>query len=743
MAISIGANTIWQFFVNGVPASGKVLRFYKNSDRKITKPAYLDPAGVNQVTELTLDENGYPGGYTQLYFDDTGAPEDYYIKLTEEDDANTVYWEIQGYVPIGGGGGGTSNAFFIDYNHVPNPQFYYHPDAAFSITDDTEIEIAPPSWLFKQTLSAGTSYPTATLTYEEETTGSTTIGAQADSTPTYYLRYNKTGAGANEQNKRIYFKIPTCRAFAGETIQFRMDVRGSAAYSANIFYEQNMGTGGGAGGSQGFVTLNAVNITNVWSTVTTSPVLITALPGLTIDDDTDYVVFGIDLVGLNSITGTFDMTNVQLFIGSQDIQYVYSDPQYDNAMSLPIPAKGPNSLDAGKKLVVNGDGYYELDVDESSLDNLIWGGDFTANPWQEGDLTGLTADLAYLTDGYQLTMARDTNTNEISSTKFLDAPTSSDTGYNYKTYHSLRATIATAAYTHTNNTRLGMRHIIEAQDMLQLEGKKAVLGFWLKVNRAAAADFNFAVMLSSAGQTTTSSDFYYSKQLIATADNNTWQKFVIPIDTINFNANWNANDSTKLNLQGLYIDFIFDAGSAFANAGIVEDTWTAIPAANAWVDAAITNSFAIGDYVSLALPQLHEGDILPSFPDQTEADQYKKAKRYYERTYEKGTPTGTAGVPVGYTGGIFSNAGTACFPQDGKFDELKRITPSVVTYSTNSATANRVRQVDDNFNPNGGTSQDKVSSAYVVSRQALSSMTITSGGANFKCVFHWVANARF
>lgn len=638
MAIVLGTSPVWRFFLNGAPAANAVMRFWKNSDRDTTQPAYLDAGGTNAVTEISLNANGEPA--SQLYFNDALV---YYITVTNQSNS-IVYYEIQGYVP---GVTNVTTNFYLQQNYAPNPQFYFHKNDAVSLSTGVPAAIAPPTWF------ADMDYTVAPTTFDAVTfsspvAGSTDIGARTDVTPSSFLKYTKTENVAGQTFKRIYFKIPTVRAFAGESITLKMDMKASVAMTANLFYQQNLGSGGTGSGLQAQTTLDTVNISTGWETLSASAT-IAALDGLDIGtNEDDYIIFGVDLVGLIGVaSGSVDIVNVQMFQGDNDIDYAYSDPFYDTALSLPVPLRPVGdgvSTDSGKQVTVNSDGFYHLATQAQVEDNLIWGGDFTTNPWQEGTTqtfgirqvaTGVFPGASpqgeniasYATDGFKVITvdARATTTPpgkfQITASKSALAPAFSDA--NYQTDNSLSLVLsANPQGTLAASDLIRLQHVIEGYDWNPAKERPVSMGFWCRSNIVGT----YSVALTNSGNDLT----YIHEYEITQVDTWTFIEFQVPAYS---GGTWDYTNGT-----GLQISWTLASGSTGITPTANKDQWLNLPGKFAtdalpttWASTASANFY-------IALPQLHEGTALPTYPRKSAGEVFRKALRYFERSLKPGKP---------------------------------------------------------------------------------------------------------
>lgn len=720
MAIVLGTSPVWRFFVNGAPAYNAVMRFWKNDDRDTTQPAYLDAGGTNPVTEITLNNNGEPA--TQLYFDDSLT---YYITVTNQTNSIT-YYEIQGYVP---GVTNVTTNFYLQQNYAPNPQFYFHKNEAVALNvTATEYALAPPTWFAEADFTVDPATFDA-ITFVSPTAGATPIGNQTNAKPETYLRYTKTNSPVGQTYKRIFFKIPSVRAFAGQTITLKMDIKASVAMNVNLFYQQNLGTGSGGSGEQAITVIDTEAVTTDWTTISASTTL-TALDGLTIGSNSDdQVIFGIDLTGLLPLaTGTVDITNVQMFEGSTAIDYAYSDPFYDTALSFPVPRRPvgtADSRDSGRRITVTQDGFYTLTAD-SKEDNLIWGGDFSINPWQEGvgarTLAAAASANQYITDGYKLYSVSQSSAFAFSHQQQAEAPTLEEA--RYFTQNSLYMQLTAGAAGIQAGDLIRLTHVIEGYDLKSIAEQIFSMSFWVRTDTTGI----YCVTLKNSAD-----DLSYTHEFEVTMAD-TWQKisFTVPAYT---GGTWNYTNGT-----GLEINWVLTAGSTYQITGDT-DTWAnengryGTATQNNWAAAGTPNFY-------VALPQLHKGQEVPAFPDQFREQTLAKARRYFEKSYDQGTDPGTASSP-GYSVGEQSPNNNRIIPQNSRFIESKRTIPTITLYAANNTTtAGVVTALTNDFLPGAGAGNNVAGSvtAGQVSRERITQVTValTVHGS-----FHWLADARF
>lgn len=606
------------FFYNGRPMSGGTINFFKNDDQVTTQPAYSDAGALNPFVTRSIDENGQVTATPQIFLDDAL---DYYVAV--KDSGGVVRYEYFGLPNVAGGGSTTVN--YTSENLVPNPQFYQHQRETLTITDGTPLNVAPPNWQF---LRSSTAAPNDSIAFMTDLT-TAPIGSQAQSTPTYWFEYNKTSAGTAVTEIKLFFEFPTVRALANEAITIKADVYCDNAVSFNFFATQFHGTGSGGG------TVNQVLGTssiaggeiNSWVTKTVSTT-VNALAGTIVDSD-DYVRFGLDLTGLYALASAeFRITNIQLLLGNDTNNYDWSPVWYDASTSIPTP--DPEN-DDGKVLVVNDSGYYELQELSDININLIWGGDFSANPWQEGTSTTYPntnnvtdASNSYPADGYKLITADSRASGSkfaITVNKQADAPTLSQAIY--YTTDCLKLNINSGALASAAAADIiRIQHVIEGYDWRQVQQQNFTISFWVKSNKIGT----YCVALKNS----VDDQSYIHEYAISSAD--TWEKkeFTVPAYPA---GTWNYTTG-----KGLEISWTFLAGTNFQTSTANKDTWGNFNGLYATDAISLTFADTPNNYVQIALPQLHQGDTAVPYSRVEPGEVLQKAQRYFERTVPLGLP---------------------------------------------------------------------------------------------------------
>lgn len=813
MAILLGSSPLWVFLdATGAPANNGTAYFYRNVARSTRKLVYPDQTAVSGTGKSELNIN--PQGrleWNDIWFNND---ETYFIQVFDEDE--NLIATIENYGPAGSGGGTVTN-FVLEENGFSNGSFDYYKTGSYDESDFTSATpalIAPPSWYYRRTSTAD---PAEALNFASDDGSGlavTQIGAtQTQATASHYLRYACTATGTVTE-KLIYFKLPSVKTYSNKQITISADIRRAAAgvdFNVNFFYIQDYGSGTTGSGEQALVSFGgAKTVTTTWqrfsADVTPANVLTS---GLTIDPSrNDALYLGISLSGLLAAVGEIHITNLAVYIGDATgmdyrTQFIANASNLPRPEPIADPSSSNRSPDEGKYPIVNQYGYYDLIDSGDAMRNIIWGGDFSNNPWQDGNRSVTSPAVTvsdpgpigsvYAADGFEVLYAYvdGTPVYYFDVEKLADAPTASDTGFDYLSKHCHSIKFTTADYTEIADSLIAVRHIVEARDMVQLGGNKASFAFWMKVQMNTAADVTVAVLVSSRNYDQATQRVYYKKFTNTAAQNNkggtpVWVKHQLEIDTFDFGTgDWRPNNAANLSEDGLIITWVISAGATYTNGSLTEDSWQTIPAANVFVDAALGNDFefgAGGDTVQIALPQLHQGTILPDFPAQSAEHMTEKAHRYYQKSYNNGTAPqtetqvgffqGVCQAAAGQSGSAVTSYSVICAH---KYDTSLRATPGEFTLYSLSANAwgaqqmiNRVNVTDvlstatygfpgapmaendpaDTLFVVQGTSiyDEKGFSKIDVAADKIATSNIAPLQRNqVKAInlFHWVANARF
>jgi hypothetical protein len=767
MAYLLGSSPLWIFLDdNGDPAVDGTAYFYRNVARSTRKLVYKTQSAVSGTGKSELKINGQGRlEWDTIFFDDS---ESYFIQVFDAD--GNLLATIDNYTAAGTGGGSITN-FILEENGFSNGSFDYFKGGTYDQDDfpaSTAVEVAPPSWYYRR---KSTADPTETLNFTADDGSGlavTQIGATTtQATASHYLRYSCTAIGTVTE-KLIYFRLPSVKTYSNKQITISADMRRAAVganFNVKFFYIQDYGSGTTGSGEQAPVDIGtSKEVTTTWQRFSAQGTVANVLTsGLTIDPSrNDAIYLGISLTGLLGAVGELHLTNLAVYIGDAT-GMDYRTQYISNASNLPRPGQladaassTARSTDEGKMAIVNKYGYYNLVDLADSNRNVMWGGDFTSNPWQDGNLAAVsetagTITRAFTADGYQLLYAKTDGgaASTISVEKLEDAPTVTSAGYDYLSKHCHSVKFNANTYTEDPASLVAVRHVVEAQDMMQLGGNKAVLGFWVKIQKNTAADVDFAVMLSSRNYDQATARVYFKKLTNLSAQNDksgtpVWVKYLVEIDTIDFAVgDWRPNTVADLQQDGLVVNFIFSAGNNLANGSLTEDAWQTIPAVNIFTDAALGNNFEVDDTIQIALPQLHQGEILPDYPVELPLEVYRKARRYYERSYPAGTALGTAAYYSHTVKGLLTITPDGnYFDCSAYFRSQKRITPTVNFYSPLNGTKDNVVMRD--IGAASGTFVNRaVNSVIGSSKENTGYPNITGGGYNQTVFGHWVADARF
>ena len=245
-------------------------------------------------------------------------------------------------------------------------------------------------------------------------------------------------------------------------------------------------------------------------------------------------------------------------------------------------------------------------------------------------------------------------------------------------------------------------HRIEAQNLQHLQwgyasGKNLILSFWVKSNKTGI----YSLSTEKNDATT------YRRVNEFTIDAaNTWEQKTIKIPALT-NSNSGGTIANDANL-GIKFEWCLAYGSTFTTSSLDQWLTTAHFASTNqvnWMDSTSNNFYLTGI-------QLEVGDTATDFEHRTFGDELAKCQRYFARSYDISTATGTA-TSVGAQASTaavsqtYASAGTYTFPVE------MRATPTVTLYST--ANANTTGKVTaDGTDGTGSASFISTNSVFIL-----------------------------
>ena len=217
-----------------------------------------------------------------------------------------------------------------------------------------------------------------------------------------------------------------------------------------------------------------------------------------------------------------------------------------------------------------------------------------------------------------------------------------------------------------------INHMIEGQNLQQLlygssSAKQCTLSFWVKSPKTGT--HNLEIESVDGGV------FNIHQYTIASA--NTWQNVKITFDGYQTTAI--ANDNTS----GLIVNWWLLAGTTFSGGSYSANTWSSTNANRAVGQVNVADSTSNNFYLTGV--QLEVGAQSTPFEHEPFSATLRKCQRYFCRTYQYGTATGTADHSTGCISTSLSGSQAYAAAGNFNFPVSMRAAPTVVAYSTYNA----------------------------------------------------------
>ncbi|NBV06795.1 MAG: hypothetical protein EBS06_06125 [Proteobacteria bacterium] len=343
-------------------------------------------------------------------------------------------------------------------------------------------------------------------------------------------------------------------------------------------------------------------------------------------------------------------------------------------------------------------------VDPFSNRNVITNGDF--NIWQRGtSFVGLTG-VTFCCDRFYYSR---TGLMVHDVSRSADVPSFAQAGrlFNY----SVLIDCQTADTSITASKLCVFEHVIEGYNYLPIAQRTTTLSFWVKATKIGT----YCVYLANS----INDRSYVAEYTVNTSD--TWEYKTITISAPPSAGSWNFTNGV-----GLRLGFTLAAGSSLQTT---KDVWQAggyFATANQ-VNACdnIVNNFRLCGI------QLEAGSIATPFEQISIQHELELCQRYFERSYNIETPTGTIEENQAAWGNV-NSADTTLLCVNVDFKSIKRTTPSVTAYNTSTGAAGSFIA--------GSTSKNV--STVVGGTKGIGRIYATTGmTAGVYARFHWVADA--
>ncbi len=337
--------------------------------------------------------------------------------------------------------------------------------------------------------------------------------------------------------------------------------------------------------------------------------------------------------------------------------------------------------------------------------NILINGDF--NIWQRGTSFVSVVDQQYTVDRWVYRKINTTAVHDIS--RSTDVPTVAQAGRKFNYSVLIDCQTIDASISSTDIVVFFQR--IEGYNFLAIAQKTFTFGFWVKATKTGIYCVSFT---SGAG------DYGYVAEYTINASD-TWEYKKITVPATPSAGAWNYTNGTALNAV-----FCLAAGSNYQttpNAWQNGDFSATSNQVNSCDNAA--NNFRICGV------QLESGSVATPFEQRSIQHELQLCQRYFERSYNIETPTGTVEENQAAWGNV-NSADTTLLCVNVDFKSIKRTTPSVTAYNTSTGAAGSFIA--------GSTSKNV--STVVGGTKGIGRLYATSGmTAGVYARFHWVADA--
>ena len=304
----------------------------------------------------------------------------------------------------------------------------------------------------------------------------------------------------------------------------------------------------------------------------------------------------------------------------------------------------------------------------STQKNVIINGDF--NIWQRGVTHTAHVNGEYTADRWGMsntgTVGVFTVAKALASASAANVPTAAESGH--LSAASLKVDVTTLDSSVDAADNVSLWYKVEGYDFAPLAQKAFTLSFWHKHTVTGT----HSVAFRNSGN-----DRNYTAEYTQSVSN-TWEKA-----TINVSASPDPLSAGTWNLangNGLQILFFIMMGSNGTAATL--DSWTSTSVKCS--DNQVNNTSSTSNNFMIAQVQLETGSVATDFEVRNHADEFARCQRYYQRTYNYGTATGTA-TDIGAL--LHSMDGTQSYAKlYWDFKVSMRATPTAAVYNTNDGT---------------------------------------------------------
>ena len=305
--------------------------------------------------------------------------------------------------------------------------------------------------------------------------------------------------------------------------------------------------------------------------------------------------------------------------------------------------------------------------------NVLFGCDFSMNPWQRGTTFTTVASGTYTAD---MMIWNQSGVGVVDVLKTAEAPTVSQAKVLTSHCFHVDCTTVDASIAAADYYFCGYK--VEGYDFSVIAQMSMTLSFWVKSTKTGI----FCVAVQNSGGNRS----YISEYTVNTT--NTWEKKTITITASPSTGDWNYTNGI-----GLLIYFSLAIGSNYHTT------------ANAWQASSylatsnqVNGLDSIANDFKLALIKLESGGVATPWEKENEQQVLAKCQRYYFKTFNQGVTPAAAGAD--YAGCLAYNAQVAGVSQSGvllSFPVTMRATPSFTFYNP-GASGTAWRNITDGAN---------------------------------------------
>ncbi len=326
---------------------------------------------------------------------------------------------------------------------------------------------------------------------------------------------------------------------------------------------------------------------------------------------------------------------------------------------------------------------------------------------QRGTSFAAVADSAFTLDRWR--WLQSLGTGVVTITQDTTVPTAAQFGGQLD--YSLKIDCTTAEGAVAAAEYALLRYTVEGYDFRQLAGQTATLSFWVQAVKTGI----YCVSFNSSG----SDRSYVAEYTINSA--NTWEKKIITL-TFNYSGGtWNYT-----NAVGVRINFALACGSTYQTTANAWQTGNYNATSNQvnGLDNTNNNFYITG-------VQLEVGSAASTFDFEPINVTLEKCQRYFEKSYDLGSPPGTADA-VGVW--AFVDPTTQSYFHISYKVRKRATAPTVTFYSYVTGTAGKYRDVTSgaDFDMNG---------AQESSESGFDAYPTSHGAADELIFIHWTSSS--